>query len=247
MIDAAVVRLEGVGLRYGASWALRDLNLSIGPGESVALLGPSGAGKSTLLRLLNGSLAPTEGRVVVLGEDLAALTVRARRVLQRRIGLIHQDLDLIEQVRVIHNVNAGRLGDWSLGRSVWSLIWPQERESSRAALERVGLGWALYEHTARLSGGERQRVAIARVLIQNPDLVLADEPVASLDPSRSSEVLALLRQDDPRHSLVVSLHQPELARRHCTRAIGLRDGNLVFDRPVETLTEEHLGRLYEVV
>ncbi|WP_372729425.1 phosphonate ABC transporter ATP-binding protein [Nocardioides sp.] len=246
MSPAAAIRLEGVGHSYGEVEALTGLDLTVAVGERVALLGPSGAGKSTLLRLLNGSLRATAGRVVVLDEEPARLAPRDLRRLQRRIGLIHQQLDLVEQVRVVHNVNAGRLGHWNVLQAVASLVWPREREAARAALEQVGLGWALYERTERLSGGEQQRVAIARLLLQAPDLVLADEPVASLDPARSGEVLDLLHTEAADHTLVVSLHQPDLARRHCTRALGLRDGRLVFDVPSADLTEHRLADLYEL-
>ena len=246
MTPPVVIRLQGVGHQYAGARALADLDLVVHAGERVALLGPSGAGKSTLLSLLNGSLVATTGRVEVLGVEPARLATRQLRHLQRRIGLIHQQLDLVEQVRVVHNVNAGRLGHWNPAQALVSLLWPRERPAALAALERVGLGWALLERTERLSGGEQQRVAIARVLVQEPELVLADEPVSSLDPARSGEVLDLLQREAGEHTLVVSLHQPELARRHCTRAVGLREGRVVFDVPSADLTEHRLADLYEL-
>lgn len=241
---SSVVRLRGVGRRFSGHEALRDLDLSVRQGERIALLGPSGAGKSTLLALLTGALPATSGTVTVLGEELGSLAPTRLRVLQRRIGLVSQRLDLIDQVRVLHNVNAGRLGRWPTWRALVSLVVAQPDEEVRDALERVGLGWAASELTERLSGGERQRVAIARLLVQRPELVLADEPVSSLDPGRAAEILGLLRVAAQGSALVVSLHQPELARRHCTRAIGLSAGRLVFDLPVTELDEDRLSDLY---
>ena len=243
--DEVVVRLQGAGRSFGATPALGPLDLTIRSGERVAVLGPSGAGKSTLLGLLNGSLEPSEGSVELFGGPTVGLTSSGRRDLQRRIGTISQGLDLIEQVRVLHNVNAGRLAEWSTARSLASLAWPRPDQRARDALDAVGLEWAAHERTERLSGGERQRVAIARLLIQRPELVLADEPVASLDPTRADEILRLLsRVSDAACTLVVTLHQPPLAREHCTRAIGLREGRLVFDLPISELAPDRLDTLY---
>lgn len=239
-----VVRLVGAGRRFGGVDALADLDLSIATGERVAVLGPSGAGKSTLLAVLNGSLPVTSGTVEVFGADLAALSPGELRAVQRRVGTVSQRLDLVEGVRVLHNVNAGRLGRWSVARSLTALAWPRPDVTALDALARVGLDWAVHERTERLSGGERQRVAIARLLVQEPELVLADEPVSSLDPPRATEVLGLLQAPAQRATFVVTLHQVELARRHCTRAIGLRQGRLVLDLPAAELDDVALGELY---
>lgn len=239
------MRLHGAGRSFGGAPALSGLDLVIHAGERVAVLGPSGAGKSTLLSLLNGSLEPSSGSVELFGEATAGRTSRARRAHQRRVGTVSQGLDLIEQVRVLHNVNAGRLAEWGTWRSLASLTWPRPDPRALSALESVGLGWAVHERTERLSGGERQRVAIARLLAQRPELVLADEPVASLDPTRAAEILELLaRVTGPSGTLIVTLHQPALARAHCTRAIGLRAGRLVFDTPIEHLASDQLDELY---
>ncbi|MHC0430958.1 phosphonate ABC transporter ATP-binding protein [Streptomyces sp. O3] len=256
--DAApVLRLRGAGRRFGAHEALRGLDLTVYAGERVAVLGTSGAGKSTLLALLNGSLEPTSGALEVFGEDPARLTAPRRRLLQRRIGSVSQRLALIEQVRVLHNVNAGRLGRWSTPRALASLVWPRALDQVQDALDRVDLGWALHERTERLSGGERQRVAIARLLVQSPELVVADEPVSSLDPVRAAGILALLgtapRAAEPPvrtqvhaqvRTLVVSLHQPALAREHCTRVVGLRQGEIVLDCPAADVSDAALHELY---
>ncbi|MQA96520.1 MAG: ATP-binding cassette domain-containing protein [Streptosporangiales bacterium] len=242
-----VVRLRGAGCRFGPREALRDVDLTIHAGERVAVLGASGAGKSTLLALLNGSLEPTTGSVEVFGEDPALLSVPRRRRLQRRIGSVSQDLALIEQVRVLHNVNAGRLGRWSTTRALASLVWPHSLDVVVDALDRVDLGWALHERTERLSGGERQRVAIARLLVQAPELVVADEPVSSLDPVRAAEILGLLRTSPAVRTVVVALHQPALAQKHCARVLGLREGRLVLDLPAAEVSDAALNDLYALV
>ncbi len=254
---APVVRLDGVSRRFGDRLALSGIDLDVHRGERVALLGSSGAGKSTLLSLLNGSVRPSEGTVELLGQRPDQLGTRSLRRLRARIGTVHQRLDLVEQVRVAHNVNAGRLGRMSTPTALRSLVWPVGMGEVRAVLEQVGLGWAVHERTERLSGGERQRVAIARLLLQRPELVLADEPVSSLDPARAAEILRLLTQvgggtdgsasggpgaDAP--TFVVSLHQPALAREHCTRAIGLREGRIAFDVAAADLADHHLEDLY---
>lgn len=239
-----VVTMTGVGRSFGSHRALDGVDLTVHTGERVALLGASGAGKSTLLSMLNGSLPASEGVLEVFGQVLADLAPSALRRLQCRIGTVSQNLDLIEQVRVLHNVSAGRLGTWGAPRALLSLMRSRPDDEVRSALHSVGMGWAVHERTERLSGGERQRVAIARLLVQQPDLILADEPVSSLDPARAAETLKLLRAPARGATLIISLHQPELARQHCTRAIGLREGRLVFDVPTAEMDDALLAGLY---
>ena len=210
----------------------------------MAVLGASGAGKTTLLSLINGSLSATSGVIEVFGSDLARLRSAQLRSVQRRIGTISQRLDLVDQVRVLHNVNAGRLAQWGTARALLALSWPRPDATAMDALDRVGLSWAVHERTERLSGGERQRVAIARMLAQNAELVLADEPVSSLDPARTAAMLSLLCASSPATTAVVSLHQPQLAREYCTRAIGLQNGRVVFDLPTTRLSDAALDELY---
>jgi phosphonate transport system ATP-binding protein len=245
--------LADARVRYAnGAVALDGIDLTVGDGERVALVGRSGAGKSTLINLLNGRLvldgALIEGRVDVLGVDPREARGRAGRRHALRIGTIRQDHDLVGPLRVIHNVNAGRLGAWSTGRALRSLARPIERAEVERALALVGLDPAIADvRVDELSGGQRQRVALARVLRQAPDLVLADEPVASLDPALSEAVLELLA-DPPADSWstsVVSLHQPEYARRFAQRVVGMRRGRIDFDVPVDELTDRLLNSVYD--
>jgi phosphonate transport system ATP-binding protein len=246
--NPVLVELRGVGVRYGEHRGLTGVDLTIRAGERVAVIGPSGAGKSTLARVLNGTLAPSTGTVRVLGVDLAAASARGLRAVQHRVGTIHQSYQLVGELRVVHNVNAGRLGEWSWWRAVWSLLRPREVEAARAALQQVGLADRIDQRTATLSGGEQQRVAIARVLRQRPRLILADEPVASLDPARAAEVIALLRAvaDESGAALVAIVHDLAVAGQGFDRILGLRDGAIVFDTPADRLTAVMTTALYEL-
>lgn len=243
-------RLEGATVAFNGKPALRDVSLTIAPGEAVAFVGPSGAGKTTLLRLLNGSLRPTGGRVWVDGREIGQLSNRELRSLRSRIGFVHQHLNLVPNLRVSHNVLAGRLGAQSLLASLRSMLFASRAEVGRvhAILERVGIPEKLFERTDQLSGGQRQRVAIARALYQDPNAILADEPVASLDPARGKDVLELLAQISREESLtlVMSLHDLALARQVFDRLIGLRHGRVVFDRPTKAISEEEFQALYHL-
>ena len=242
----AAFELEGVGLRFGSLRALDGIDLRIEEGERVALIGPSGAGKSSLIALLNGMLDPTEGRVRVFGADLGRLRARDLRRVQRQIGTIQQQFDLAGPLRVVHNVNAGRLGRWPLSRAVVSLLVPHGVAEVREALARVGIPEKLFERTEQLSGGEQQRVAIARLLVQEPRATLADEPVASLDPERAREVLDLLLSlsGELGSTLVTSLHDLPVARARFDRLVGLRAGRIVFDGAPGGVPEHSFEELY---
>ena len=243
-------RLEGVSVRYPGLVALDRVDLEVGAGERVALVGPSGAGKTTLLRLLGGAIRPSSGRLWVAGQEISQLDEKALRRLRSRLGTIHQDLRLVPNLRALHNVLLGRLGRWSLPRSLRNILWPPRREvrAVLAILDRVGIGDKLYQRTDRLSGGERQRVAIARALYQHPGALLADEPVASLDPARADEVIALLVDlcRDGGITLCSSLHTLDTARRHLTRLVGLRQGRVVFDQDTASLEDSDFRRLYQL-
>lgn len=202
---------------------LTNINLRIYPGERVALVGSSGAGKSTLISLLNGTLFPSEGKVIVCNQNLAHLSPRKLRQVQRGIGTVYQQFHLVDNLRVIHNVNAGHLSRWSFWKAALSLIFPMSVKTATAALTRVGIPDKLYARTDELSGGEKQRVALARVLVQNPQVILADEPISSLDRELSLQIMDLLREmsEQEGKTLIVSLHSIAFAHSHCDRLIGL--------------------------
>ena len=243
----AAVDVRGVSQRFASTTALDAISLGVLAGERVALVGPSGAGKSTLLNLINATLRPTEGGVSVLGIDPALLDRRELRALRRRIAMMHQGLHLAGELRVIHNVNAGRLGDWSSSHALWSLVRPQGIDDARQALDRFGLGDSLWRRTDELSGGERQRVALARLVVARPDLILADEPTASLDPTRADDVMGLLAGlATDSTTVIASVHAFDLARRHFDRLIGLRHGRLQFDLPACDVTDSDRGALYDM-
>jgi phosphonate transport system ATP-binding protein len=247
--DAAswALRLRGVSVSRGGRVALDGVDLAVHQGERVAIVGPSGAGKSTLLGLCTGALDTDAGDVEVLGQPLARATRAELVAVRRQVGTVHQQLHLVGSLRVVHNVNAGHLGRWGWWRSLRSLVHPLEVEGARAALDRVGLGDTLFVRTDRLSGGEQQRVALARVLVQDPSLVLADEPVSSLDPVRAEEVMGLLCDvvGGGGRTLVASLHDFELALRRCERIVGLRAGRVLFDLPAGAVTADHRSWLYD--
>ena len=242
-----VVRLREVTVRRAGRPVLDRVSLTVREGERVALVGPSGAGKTTLLRLCTGAVAPDAGHVGVLGVRLTAAGSRELRDVRRRTGTVHQRLDLVGRLRVVHNVNAGHLGRWSTLRALASLVHPLEVDTARAALTLTGVGHTLRERTDRLSGGEQQRVALARVIVQDPDLVLADEPVASLDPARAEAVLGLLTDTvvaAAGRALLISLHDFDLALRWTDRVVGLREGRILFDLPAAEVADGERRALY---
>jgi len=242
--------LDQVTVRFGALEALGGVTLTVGRGERLALVGPSGSGKSTLLRVLTAAVVPADGRVSVDGRDLAVMGEDEVRALRTRVGVIHQQLGLVPNLRARQNVAAGRIGRLGLLAAVRHVFWPDRpsREQIDRLLGRVGLGDRAETRADRLSGGQQQRVAIARALWQRPDVLLADEPVSSLDPARARGVLALLTRLSVEDglTLVVSLHQLELAREFFPRLIGLRGGRVVFDRPPAEVGEAEFRALYEL-
>jgi phosphonate transport system ATP-binding protein len=224
--------------------ALRDCSLAFTRGQFTVLLGPSGAGKSTLLRCLNLLIQPTRG--TVWAEDLGTLQDRRTlRVHRRRTGMIFQQHHLLPRHTALRNVLMGRLGYHSVWRSLCPLPG-QERRDALKCLDRVGLLHKALERAENLSGGERQRVGIARALAQGPRLILADEPVASLDPSTAHKILGLLQRVSREDGItaVVSLHQVDLARAYADRVIGLNQGRVVFDGPPDRLLPEALRSIY---
>jgi phosphonate transport system ATP-binding protein len=240
--------LKQVSHQFGDFQALKEVTLRIFSGDRVALVGSSGAGKSTLIRLLNGTIRPTRGEVWALGHNLNQLKPARLRQVQRQVGTVYQQFHLVDNLRVIHNVNAGNLGRWSLFKALLSLVVPLEVEAATQALTQVGIPEKIYALTRDLSGGQQQRVALARVLVQNPLAILADEPIASLDPTLSREVMDLLRSlcQQAGRTLVVSLHDVGFAQSHCDRIIGLQQGAIAFDCLSQEVSSNMLTDLYRV-
>jgi phosphonate transport system ATP-binding protein len=238
--------LRGAGRTLGDVRALAGIDLVVRTGERLAIVGPSGAGKTTLLRLAGATAFADEGEVRVLGEDPRRLRDGALRSLRSRVGTIHQHLQLVPQASVLENVLLGRVGTEGLLRLATAPMRRADRTRVAALLDRFGLASRLDERVDRLSGGEQQRVAVARVLWQAPELVLADEPFSSVDPERSAEVARLLVEASDGRTLVVSTHQIAPIRELVDRFVGLRRGSVLFDVARGQLTDAHLAELYRI-
>jgi phosphonate transport system ATP-binding protein len=228
--------------------ALSNVSLQVGPGEQIALLGPSGAGKSTLFRLLNATIRPTGGALLFEGKDLALMSGAQIRSVRRRIGTIYQQHNLVPSLTVVQNTLCGGLGRWSLAHTVRGMFRPHRNDLEKAlsAIENVGLADKRDAPAGELSGGQQQRVAIARALMQDPDIILADEPVSSLDPRLADEIMDLLMRiaSDSKRTLLVSLHKVEVALQRLPRVIALRDGAVEFDGAAADVDESLLKELY---
>ncbi|WP_078876397.1 phosphonate ABC transporter ATP-binding protein [Streptomyces sp. 150FB] len=251
--DDVVVRLDSLTKRFGSGEemivALDEVSFTVRAGEVVALLGLSGSGKSTLLQHLDGLQTPTSGGGNVLGTELAAASTGQLRALRRRIGFVFQQFHLVGRLTVLENVCTGALGRLR-GPRMGLFSYPRGvREQALDRLGEVGLvDWA-FQRADTLSGGQQQRVAVARALMQEPSMLLADEPVASLDPESSGQIMRLLKDvGRSRHLTVLcSLHQVDLALSWADRIIGLRDGRVVLDVPTEGISRDEVMRLYSAV
>jgi phosphonate transport system ATP-binding protein len=239
--------LEGVGLIHDNGFrALGRISLRADRGERVAVIGPSGAGKTSLIRLLGVALRPSEGRLEILDANPWRLSAGALRRLRARVGMIHQSPPIPPRQRVVTAIHAGRLGRWPAWKGLLSLLYPVDIAGAQAVLARFDLADRLFERCDRLSGGQLQRVGIARVLYQQPDLILADEPVSALDPALADAALGELVDESERRgaSLFASLHAVDLALKWFPRIVGLRSGEVMFDLPADRVTEAMLHELY---
>ncbi len=225
---------------------LKDVSLTFEGRGLTAIIGPSGTGKSTLIRCINRLVDPTAGEILFQGQDLAKLRGKALRLARRRIGMVFQEYNLVERLSVIENVLCGRLGYVPVWRAWLRKFPPADVERAFELLDEVGLGDFATQRADQLSGGQRQRVGIARALMQEPDLILADEPTSSLDPKTSFEIMELIarRAGERDIPVIVNIHNVELGRRFADRIIGMSKGEIVFDGPPRELEEKHLLAIY---
>jgi phosphonate transport system ATP-binding protein len=225
---------------------LKDVSFEITGHGMTAVIGPSGTGKSTLIRCINRLVEPTAGEIVFLGRNMTRLTRPELRLARRQIGMVFQEYNLVERLSVIENVLCGRLGYVPLWR-IWLRRFPTaDIERAFQLLDAVGLSSFATQRADRLSGGQRQRVGIARALMQEPELLLADEPTSSLDPKTSVEIMELIanRTTERNIPVIVNIHNVALAKRFASRIIGMSKGAIVFDGPPERLEESHLATIY---
>jgi phosphonate transport system ATP-binding protein len=226
--------------------ALRSVSLKVESGEIVGIVGRSGAGKSTLLRCINGLERPTAGAVLLDGVDIATIPASEIARLRRQIGFIWQEYNLVERLSVMNNVLTGRLGYAGPAGSLMFHFDRSHRTIAARSLQRVNMLHRATQRADRLSGGEKQRVAIARAVAQQPKILLADEPVASLDPELSMQVMADLARvaRDEGVPTLINIHAVELAREYCDRIVGIALGVVVFDGPAQALDEAAMDRIY---
>ena len=242
-----MLHLDGLSKTYKTGeTALSDVTLSVPQGQIMGLIGPSGAGKSTLIRCINRLVEPTAGKVLLGDVDLARLGKAELRRQRRRIGMIFQEYSLVERLTVMENVLSGRLGYVPFWRSFLRKYPPADIRRAYQLLDRVGLMDHADKRADALSGGQRQRVGIARALAQNPELLLVDEPTASLDPKTSRQIMRLLTEICAERDLpaIVNIHDVPLAQQFMQRIVGLRAGRVVFDGPPDDLTEAVLTTIY---
>ena len=241
-----MLELVQLSRRFGDTLAVAGANLTIARGEMVGIIGRSGAGKSTLLRLINRLIEPSDGRILADGIDVTALRGKELRAWRARSAMIFQQFNLVNRLDVLTNVLCGRLNRMSTARVLFKMFTPAERALAIRALDRLGLAEVAMNRADALSGGQQQRVAIARALLQEPTILLADEPIASLDPMNAKVVMDALLDINQRDGITVltNLHTLDTARSYCRRIIGMSAGRIVFDGKPEELTDPVLRTIY---
>ncbi|MEM7488436.1 MAG: phosphonate ABC transporter ATP-binding protein [Pseudomonadota bacterium] len=242
-----MLSLKGLTKTYPTGdTALKGINLDIPQGQVLALIGPSGAGKSTLIRCINRLVQPTAGAVVLDGTEISGLGAGALRKARRRMGMIFQEYALVERLTVMENVLSGRLGYVGFWRALTRRYAQKDVDEAFRLLDRVGLLPMVDKRADALSGGQRQRVGIARALIQDPKLLLVDEPTASLDPKTSRQIMRLICELCAERGLaaIINIHDVALAQMFVARVVGLRLGEIVFDGPPSGLTPDVLSEIY---
>jgi phosphonate transport system ATP-binding protein len=242
------IELKDVVKTFDDFTALKKLNLEINEGEFISVIGPSGAGKSTFLRCLNSTIIPSQGDISFNGSRINDLTGNKLFEHRARIGFIFQQFNLVKNLTVLQNVLAGRIVYNPLWRVMMGAWQKEDYEIAEHFIKEVGLREKIHNKASDLSGGQQQRVAIARAMAQKPKLILADEPMASLDPKLANVILGLLKKfnEDEGITVVVNLHVLELARRYSTRIIALKAGEVAFDGKVDDLDRQALESIYDI-
>jgi phosphonate transport system ATP-binding protein len=238
--------LEGVSRRFQAKTAVNAVSLSIEPGSFVGVIGRSGAGKSTLLRMINRLIDPSEGAISYAGRPVTGLSGKALRDWRARCAMIFQQFNLVDRLDVLTNVLIGRLNRISTAKALLGLWRQEDRAMALSALEQFDMAGLAAQRADSLSGGQQQRVAIARALVQEPEIVLADEPIASLDPRNTKVVMDALLRINKHYGITIlcNLHSLDIARGYCDRLVGMAAGRVVFDGAAATLTERVARDLY---
>lgn len=242
-----MIEFKDVSLTYpNGHQGLKNINVKINPGEFIVIVGLSGAGKSTFIRSINQLVKPTQGELLINDENTLKYNERQLKKMRTNIGMIFQNYNLVKRMSVLRNVLAGRLGHTGTLKSVLGLFSAEDKELAMRSLNRVGIGEKAYVRADQLSGGQQQRVSIARALTQKPSIILADEPVASLDPPTSHIVMKDLKRINQEDGIttLVNLHFIDMAMEYADRIIGMRAGEIVFDGPVESVTEETFEEIY---
>lgn len=241
-----MLSLDSICCRFGDTRAVDRVSLDIPAGQFVGIIGPSGAGKSTLLRLINRLVEPSDGGIQFGSRDITGLRGRALRQWRRDCAMIFQQFNLVERLDVLTNVLVGRIADHGLISSMAMRFSDAERELAFHALDRLGMAHKALERAGNLSGGQQQRVAIARALVQRPHVMLADEPIASLDPGNATRVMDALRRINREDGLtvLVNLHTLDTARAYCDRIVAMQSGRVMFDGTARQLTPDVVRDLY---
>ena len=243
-----MIKFEDVGKRYPNGYeGLKHINLEIEQGEFVAIIGLSGAGKSTLIRTINRMHDVTSGKLTVDGTDVMTLSGKSLRRFRRKIGMIFQSFNLITRTTVINNVLTAFVPDMPWYRSVFGIYNQDEKMKALAALDKVGILDKAFVRADQLSGGQQQRVALARTLAQNPEIILADEPVAALDPVTANQVMDDFTRinKDMNISILINIHHVDLALKYCSRVIGINAGEIIYDGPASEVDKEVLDKIYK--
>ena len=242
-----MLEIKNLTVEYGNFRAIDNVSFTVKDGEFVAVIGSSGGGKFSLMKAINLLVKPKSGSIKIDGEEMTALSSRKLRMNRRKIGFVFQDYNLIDRLSVIENVLTGRLGYKSSLKSLLGIFSKEEYENAEKALEKVGLSEKLFVRGDELSGGQKQRVAIAKALVQEPKIILADEPVASLDVNSSKIIMEYFKEINRVQGItvIINIHDVNIALKYADRVIALKKGKIVFDGKGSEITDDVLKRVYE--